>query len=392
MEIKELVGQLQTAFTEFKAANDARLKAIETKGYAPADLEEKTNKINAKMTEIEEQIAQVKTAMNRTAGNGGQQQQQNKDEKTAKYEAAMKSYLRGGGQEAELKELSSDSDQDGGFLVTPEMSSEVVKKIFETSDMRAHASVQVISTSSLQILEDLDEAGAGWVGEIATRSETATPQLKMIEIPVHEVYAEPKATQRFLDDASINVESWLSEKVADKFARMENAAFVAGDGVNKAKGFLSYDAGTGFGQVEQVVSGSGSTILPDSMINLMYSLKTAYKANAKFFMKRATIATLRAFKDSQNRYLWAPGLDGNTSGSILGHDVIEFNDMPAIAASALPVAFGDMKQAYQIVDRIGIRVLRDPFTAKPYVKFYTTKRVGGGVKNFEALKLMKIST
>lgn len=392
MEIKELVGQLQTAFTEFKAANDARLKAIETKGYAPADLEEKTNKINAKMSEIEEQISQVKTAMNRTAGAGGQQQQQQKDEKTAKYESAMKSYLRGGGQEAELKALSSDSDQDGGFLITPEMSSEVVKKVFETSDVRAYASVQTISSSSLQILEDLDEAGAGWVGEVATRSETSTPQLKMIEIPVHEIYAEPKATQRFLDDASINVESWLAEKIADKFARTENAAFVAGDGVGKAKGFLSYDAGTSFGQVEQIVSGSGSTILPDSMINMVYGIKSAYRANAKFFMKRSTIATLRAFKDSQNRYLWAPGLDGNTSGSILGYDVVEFNDMPVIASNALPVAFGDMKQAYQIVDRIGIRVLRDPFTAKPYVKFYTTKRVGGGMKNFEALKLMKIST
>lgn len=391
MELKDLVGQLQTAFTEFKSANDARLKAIEQKGYAPADLTEKTEKINQKMSEIEEQIAQVKTAMNRTTAAGGGSKAAEKDEKAAKYEAAFQKFVRFG-NETEIKALSSDSDQDGGFLVSPDMSSEIIKKVYETSDVRAYASVQTIGTSSLQILQDLGEAGCGWVGEVETRAETSTPQFQMIEIPVHEIYAEPKATQTFLDDASVNVEAWLAEKVSEKFSRTENTAFVSGDGVKKPKGFLSYTAGDGFGKIEQVVSGDASTILPDSMINLVYGLKSDYRANAKFFMKRATIKTIRAFKDAENRYLWAPGLDGNTAGSILGFDIIEFNDMPAIASNALPIAFGDMKQAYQIVDRMGIRVLRDPFTAKPYVKFYTTKRVGGGVKNFEALKLMKIST
>ncbi len=161
--------------------------------------------------------------------------------------------------------------------------------------------------------------------------------------------------------------------------------------MKKPKGILSYASGTGFGQIEQVVTGSAAAILPDSLINLIYSVKGPYKANAKFFMKRATVKDLRKFKDLENRYLWAPGLDGNTAGSILGYMIEEFNDMPDVGANALPVAFGDMKQAYQIVDRIGIRVLRDPFTAKPFVKFYTTKRVGGGIKNFEALKLLKCS-
>jgi HK97 family phage major capsid protein len=390
MDVQKLVGEVQTAFAEFKSANDARLKAIEAKGYAPADLVEKVEKLNTAISEKEAEIAAIKTAMNRTNGsqfNDGKK----KEEKEIQYEKAMKSYLRGGGGEVEMKALSSDSDQDGGFLVTPEMSSEVIKKVFETSEMRAHASQQTISTSSLQILEDLDEAGAGWVGEIEPRPETSTPQWKMIEIPVHEIYAEPKATQRFLDDASINVEAWLSEKVSSKFARTENTSFVSGDGVKKPKGFLDYASGTGFGQIEQVVTGHSTAILADSLIDLIYSVKSPYKAGSKFFMKRGTIKDLRKFKDLENRYLWAPGMDGNTAGSILGYEVVEFNDMPDVAANALPVAFGDMKQAYQIVDRIGIRVLRDPFTSKPFVKFYTTKRVGGGVKNFEALKLLKVS-
>jgi len=389
MSTEKLIGDVQTAFAEFKSANDLRLKAIEAKGYAPADLVEKVDKLNTLISEKEAQIVAIKTAMNRTAAGGDQGKQ--KEEKELKYEKSFKGYLRGAGGELELKALSSDSDQDGGFLITPEMSSEVIKKVYETSPMRAYASQQTIGSSSLEILQDLDEAGAGWVGETESRVETSTPQFKMIEIPVHELYAEPKATQRFLDDASINVESWLSEKVGDKFARTENLAFISGTGVKQAKGILSYDSGTSFGQVEQIVSGSAAAILPDSLINLIYGIKSAYRANSKFFMKRSTIKDLRTFKDLQNRYLWAPGLDGNTAGSILGYEVVEFNDMPAVAASALAIAFGDMKAAYQIVDRIGIRVLRDPFTAKPFVKFYTTKRVGGGMKNFEALKLMKIS-
>ena len=310
------------------------------------------------------------------------------EEKASKL---MQGYIRKGVNEMEIKALSSDSEADGGLLITPEMSSEVVKKIYETSPMRQYASVQTISTSSLEILEDLDEAGAGWVGETEERGETSTPQFKMVEIPVHEMFAQPQATQRFLDDAAINIEAWLAEKVADKFARTENASFVSGDGVKKAKGFLSYAAGTSFGQIEQIASGNASALTGDSFIELIYSLKTAYKPASKFFMNRAVIKAARLLKDLEGRYLWAPGLDGNTSGSILGYEIVEFADMPVVQANALAVAFGDMKQAYQIVDRIGIRTLRDPFTSKPYIKFYTTKRVGGGVKNFEALKLMKIS-
>lgn len=389
--MNKIVTDLQQAFTEFKKTNDEKLALIEKKGHAPADLTEKIDKLQVAMDQKEAELKAIKAAMSRT-DQSQDDKKQTKSEKEQKYAEAFNKYIKTGSNEMEVKALSSDSDQDGGFLITPEMSAEVVKKVYESSAVRQFASVQTISSSSLEILQDLDEAGVGWVGEVDARTETTTPQFKMIEIPVHELYAEPRATQRFLDDAQINAEAWLAEKVADKFARTESTAFVSGDGVNKAKGFLSYTAGTSFGQVEQVNSGLSATFDGDSLINLIYSLKGPYKSNANFFMKRETVKVVRLLKDSQNRYLWAPGLDGNTAGSVLGYAIQEFADMPVIAADALPVVFGDLKQAYQIVDRFGIRTLRDPFTSKPFVKFYTTKRVGGGVKNFEAIKILKCHT
>lgn len=387
MEPTKIITDLQSAFHEFKQANDARLKTIEAKGYAPADLEEKVAKLNEAVQQKSDEIAALKTAMSRTVTPASNTPRTETEEKHAKL---MSGYLRKGINEMELKALSSDSDQDGGLLITPERSAEIVKQVYETSPMRQFASVITISSSSLEILQDLDEAGAGWVGEVQPRPETDTPQFKMIEIPVHEIYAEPKATQRLLDDAAVNVEAWLSEKVADKFARSENAAFVKGDGVQKPKGFLSYADGKTFGTIERIKSGAAATLTGDSLINQIYSLKAPYKANANFFMNRDAIKTSRLLKDNDGRYLWAPGLDGQTAGSILGFNIAEFQDMPLVAAGNLAVAFGDMRQAYQIVDRIGIRVLRDPFTQKPFVKFYTTKRVGGAVKNFEAIKLLEI--
>jgi HK97 family phage major capsid protein len=388
MEISKVVADLQAAFAEFKAANDARLKSIETKGFAPADLEEKVAKLNEEVQKKSEEIAQLKTAMSRTQRT---ETKEGKSEHEIKASKMMDAYLRKGHHEMELKALSSDSQEDGGLLVTPQLSDEIVTKIYETSPVRQYASVQTISTHALDILQDLDEAGAGWVGEVEGRTETDTPKLNQIQIPVHELYAEPKATQRLLDDAALNIEAWLAEKVADRFARLENAAFVAGDGVKKPKGFLSYPAGTGFGQIEQIPSLAANNITGDGLINLVYSLKTAYKPNARFFMSRDAIKAVRLLKDADGRYLWAPGIDGQTAGSVLGYEIVEFQDMPVVAPNNLVVAFGDLQQGYQIVDRIGIRVLRDPFTAKPFVKFYTTKRTGGGVKNFEAIKLLKVA-
>lgn len=394
MEIEQKIDEVAKTFADFKKLNDERIKAIESKGFAPADLVEKTEKANGEISRLQEEIKSLQTAMARNPHGGGDDEEKADAEAKARKDAFNKFCRKGAARltEVEMKAMSVDSDVDGGFLVTPELSSEIVKKVFESSPIRQFASVQGISTDSLEIIEDLDESEANWVGETQTRAETDTPEIKKIIIPVHELEAKPKATQKILDDAAWNVEAWLADKVSEKFGRKEATAFVSGDGMSKPKGILSYAAGTSFGQVEQVNSGSAATITADGLIDLQAALKEAYQSNARFMMKRLTEAAVRKLKDSQGRYLWEPSLVPGNPNMLLGKPLHHADDVQALGAGNLSVIYGDFKAGYQIVDRIGIRVIRDIYSAKPYVEFYTTKRVGGGVKNFEALKIQKCST
>lgn len=304
----------------------------------------------------------------------------------------------------EVKTLSVGSDPDGGYLVTPDTGGRIVTRVYETSEMRQIASSMMISSDKLEGIEDLGEAGAGYAGEASQGSDTTTPQIGKWSIPVWIIDSEPKATQSILDDASVDVEAWLSGKVADKFARFENAEFVAG--ATKIRGITSYttaaDSGSGvtWGQVGHVVTGTsgafGSTVATqaDKLIDLMGLLKNPYLANARWVTRRSVLTAIRKFKigATTDQYVWSPGLGVGIPETILGYPVSRMEDMPALGADSLSLAFGDFRAAYQIVDRVGIRVLRDPFTAKPFVKFYTTKRTGGGVVNFEAYKLLKFGT
>lgn len=271
------------------------------------------------------------------------------------------------------------------------MSARIVEKLFESSPMRELATVETTTSSSWEYLPDTDEPGSGWVGETQARPETTSPEIKKGEIVVHELYAEPRATQKILDDAGVNVEAWLGRKVGGKFGRDEATAFVSGNGVGLPRGILTYPAGTAWAQIEQVNSGSASTLTGDGLIDLETALKAPYRARAVWLMNRTTQAVVRKFKDGQNQYLWQPGLAQGVPPTLLGYPVRLADDMPVVAADALAVAFGDFREAYTIVDRLGIRILRDAFTAKPFVKFYTTKRVGGDVVNFEAIKIQKVA-
>ncbi|PIY28394.1 MAG: phage major capsid protein [Comamonadaceae bacterium CG_4_10_14_3_um_filter_60_42] len=318
----------------------------------------------------------------------------------AEYHAAQGRYMRKGadGLSAdERKALSVGGDPSGGYVVHPDMSGQIVTKVDETSPMRAYASIQVIGTDALEGLFDLERASAVWVGETQARSQTDTPNIGKWRIPVHELSAMPAATQKLLDDASINMESWLAQKVALEFALAENAAFVSGNGVEKPRGFLTYAAGTTLpGTIEQIkttVNGdfAAAPAGGDALITALYSLKAPYMANATWFMNRTVAAAVRKLKDSDGSYLWQPGIAAGQPATILGRPLASFEDMPNIATNSLSIAVGDMRAAYQIVDRAGIRVLRDPYTAKPFVLFYTTKRTGGDVVNFEAIKLIKFS-
>lgn len=406
-ELKKKLEELGRAFEEFKSANDQRLKEIQTKGSASSLTIEKVEKASAEIEKLvterdalQKQVDEIKTVMarmNQGGGNGGSDVDA---KEVIARKNAMDKFLRKGAHALSAEEknyLSTQSSTDGGYFVLPERSAEIVKKVFESSPIRQLASVQAISSDVLEIMQDLDEADAEWVGEVQSRSQTNTPTFKMVKIPVHEMSAKPRATQRFLDDASIDVQSWLSGKVADKFARKEATAFVNGTGVNQPRGILTYPAGTSFGQIEQVNSGTAATIADadgggNGLIATQDALKEAYQANASWLMKRATRSSVRKMKDTQKGYIWQPGLQAGVPDTILGKPVHLADDMPAEGAGNLVAAYGDIKQAYQVVDRIGVRVLVDPFTADPFVIFKTTTRVGGDMKNFEALKLTKCSS
>lgn len=297
----------------------------------------------------------------------------------------------------EVKALSVNSDPAGGYLVMPEMGGVVETKVFESSPLRQIATVTSVgSTDRYEVVVDFNEAGAGWVGETASRGETTTPDLGMVTIPVNEIYANPKATQKILDDASMDMEAWLAQKVADQFTRTEATAFVTGNGVMKPKGIMSYDAGTTISshQVQQVNLGSTSAFTYAGFVDVQNALKEAYQPNAVWLYRRASNASAMKILDGEGRPIFNMNYDKNVglTPTLLGKPVYFAADVAAISSAALSLAYGDFKRAYQIVDRQGVRVLRDPYSSKPYVQFYTTKRVGGGVVNFEAYIVGKSST
>lgn len=301
----------------------------------------------------------------------------------------------------ERKAMSAGSDPDGGYLLPPSTVGRMVSKLYEQSSMRQLATVQAISTDKLEGIVDNNEADAGWVSELGTRSDTTTPQLGKYEIQAHEMYAMPKASQKILDDAAVNVEDWLAGKVADKFARVEGTAFTTGTGAGQPRGLFSYTtAATGddtrtWGTFEHVITGANGdfhTTKADPLQDLLGAFKDQYLQRATWLMRREVRTKIRKFKEStSDRYLWEPSLQMGQPDRLLGYPVRIDQYVPAIATGSLSLAFGDIAEAYTIVDRMGIRTLRDPFTAKPYVVFYSTKRTGGGAVNFEAVKFLKFS-
>ncbi len=410
---------LARAFDSFKSENDARLSQIERKGSADAVTEMKVNRLNEEITRLSEESKSVKTAMARSplgledgvefkeadmfATERKHAFKSGSDINTYRnYKSALNNYIRknnAGSSIEEVKSLSVGSDPDGGYAVTPDMSGRISALVYETSPLRQVVNVAVIGTDALEGFNDLTDATSGWVGETETRTETDSPKIGQWRIPVHEQYAEPRATQKLLDDAMFDVEGYLAGKIAGKLARMENTAFIKGDGIGKPRGILTYEDGVSsadkFDVIEQINAGADGAFAAsdpgDALINLVYSLKSPYRDNAVFMMNRDTLAEVRKLKDTNGNYLWQPDFQQKQGGTLLGFNIVEAEDMPTIGSDSLSIAFGDFNAGYQVVDRQGINILRDSFTAKPYVKFYTTKRVGGDVVNFEAIKLMKFA-
>lgn len=429
MDTKELIEQIRSQFEQFKAQNDQRLAEIAQFGAATAETQAKVDRINETIVELQAKldgrIDDLETRLNRPLAGGvrgarytdrqmqlyaqwqGAVQGREVDPGDVditlieNYNRAFRDWMRHGDRAAGeslhvLNEMSVASPPDGGFLVSPDTSGRIATLVYETSSTRRLSSVQQITSDALEGINDLDEAGAGWVGETAARpGNTATPQVGVWRIPTHEMYAEPRATQKLLDDASIDIEAWLAAKVSARFSRVEATAFVSGNGVLQPRGFLTYPNGTptaaAWQVIEQVASGAAATLTADGLINMVTALKSAYRQGSVWGMNRLTEGVIRTLKDGNGNYIWQPDFQRGTAASLLGYPVEEMADMPNVGAGTLPVVFGNFREAYQIVDRMGIRVLRDPYTTKGWVKFYTTRRVGGDVINFEAIKLQVVS-
>lgn len=392
-EIKARVDQLGSAWEQFKSINDRRLNEIEKRGSADPLTDQHLSRLGGQLDEYKSRLNKMEAAISRPVIGSGEYKFSN--EAIAEHKEAFRRYLRKGVEgdliNLETKALSVSSDPDGGYLVSPQLSDKIISTVLETSPMRRVASIEVISSDELEVIQDKDTATSGWTTEAASISDTDTPQFAKKTIPVHELYAQPKATQKLIDDAAIDIEGWLAAKIADSFSAKENTAFISGDGVGKPRGILTYTSGTSWGQIQQVSSGSSGAVTANGIIALYYALKESYAIRATFMMNRATIEDVRQLKDNNNQYLWQPGLSAGAPDTLLGVPVIQAADMPVPTSGSLSIACADFKAAYQIVDRAGIRVLRDPFTDKPFVKFYTTKRVGGDVVNFEAIKVQVLS-
>ena len=426
-EVKTAVDTVRTAFEAFKETNDQRIKAIEAKGSADPVLEAKLAKIEADLDKAQKVADEAALAAKRSArvvtdekgnavdldakarewaGQASLYTARKEDAFDAKamdeYAVAFKSFMRKNFDrdllsDAERKALSVGQDSAGGYFVYPDLSGRIVRKVYETSAMRAYANVQVIGTDALEGYYDNDEVGFGWVSEMGARPATPTPEVGKWRIPVHEMFAMPEASQKVLDDSQMDLEGWLDGKIADRFTRAENAAFVSGTGVDRPRGFLTYPDGadlvTAITRFKTGVNGAFAAAPNggDVLISALYGLKAQYRANATWFLNRGTTSLTRKLKDSDGAYLWSPGIAAGQPASLLGYPVAPFEDMPDPATGSLSIAVGDMRQAYQVVDRIGIRMLRDPFTAKPKILFYATKRTGGDMINGEALKLVEFS-
>jgi HK97 family phage major capsid protein len=389
-DVAAAFDDFMSAFEAFKETNDDRLAEIEQKFTADIVTTDKLDRINRTLDELT-----LKSRRPPLSGDRGATRQ------PSEHKAAFESYVRGGDEDGyrklEQKALSAGSNPDGGYLVPIETETEIGKRLAAISPIRAIADVRQVSSGIYRKPFMTAGPAVGWAGETAARSQTTSPSIAALDFPAMELYAMPAATAALLDDSAVNIDEWIAAEVEGAFALQEGTAFVVGDGVNKPKGFLSYVnaaesawAWGGLGYLATGVSGALPASNPsDVLVDLIYALKAGYRANARFVLNRRTQAAIRKLKDADGHYLWQPAGIAGGEATLLGFPVSEAEDMPDIAANALALAFGDFKRGYLVVDRLGVRVLRDPYSAKPYVLFYTTKRVGGGVQDFDAIKLLK---
>ena len=387
-------GEMMRAFEAFKDANDERLDRRDT----DVVLEEKLARIGATIDAQARRIDEITLKAARPAL-GNERVRAGAPEHKAAFDAYVRTGEAGGLRALEVKAMSIGSNADGGYLVPPEIEATIGQRLTAISPIRGIAGQRTISSNIYKKPFMTAGPAVGWVGETDARTQTASPTLDELSFPAMELYAMPAATANLLEDSAVNIDQWIAQEVEQVFAAQEGTAFVTGDGNNKPKGFLSYTAvdngSWSWGNIGYVASGAAGAFAgsnpSDALIDLVYAVKAGYRQNGMFVMNRKTQSALRKFKDTTGQYLWQPPAIAGGKASLMTFPVIEAEDMPDIAANSLSIAFGDFNRGYLVVDRAGVSVLRDPYTAKPYVLFYTTKRVGGSVQDFDAIKVMKFA-
>ena len=387
-ETKAAGGDLALAFEDlrytlenYRDTNEERLAGLEARQGVDPLTEEKLVRMDAALDDTMRRIDRLTLERARPApGQDGP-----RDPLTAEHKAAFGAYVRtgeaGGLKRLEAKALSAGSGPDGGYLAPATVEGEILRR-------------RTISSGTYKKAFSTTGPASGWVAETAARPQGASPTLAELSFPAMELYAMPAATQTLLDDAIVDIDQWIAEEVESAFAEQEGAAFVTGDGVDKPKGFLAYptvaDASWSWGNIGVLDTGAAGAFPAsnpsDVLVDLVYALKAGYRQNASFVMNRKTQGAIRKFKDANGNYLWQPPAAAGAPATLLGFPLVEAEDMPDIANNAVSIAFGDFRRGYLVVDRAGVRILRDPYSAKPYVLFYTTKRVGGGVQDFAAIK------
>lgn len=405
-ELKDTIEAIGKAFEEFKAENDKKLKELSTSKDDPI-LTEKIDKINAEMTDLKNlkfEIENLEKVVGRIGAPDGGGATSNGVK--AEHAKAFDAWFRKGGDdrfEAVRKlqveaGLSTLSDPDGGYIVAPPEFDKAIERVAGTiSVMRQLATVRTIGVNEYKKIVNTGGTSSGWVAEKESRSETDTPTLKQITINMKEIYAEPGCTQMSLDDSYMDLAKWLADEVSVEFNEQEGSAFITGDGVAKPTGIAGYDfvanSSYAWGKVGYVAGGHATLLNnADKLIGLQHALKSTYRNGATFLMNDATCEKIRTLKDGDGNYIWRPGLMENTPDMLLGKPVAYDDNVADIGAGAYPLFFGNFKRAYLILDRMGIRVLRDPYSSKGNVLFYTTRRVGGGLILHEAIKALRIAT
>lgn len=385
-----VLAELQTAFAAFKDAHAEQIKGVEAK-FDDVVSRDKLDRVNATVGELQAALDETnaKIAASQISGSNGTVV------RDPEYTQAFAAHVRKGDVQAAL---NKGVDAEGGYVAPTEWDRTITDKLIEVSPMRQICRTQTISTGSFTKLFNQRGTASGWVGETAARPKTDNAEFGSLVYRVGEIYANPAATQQLLDDALVDLETWLAGEVQTEFAFQENLAFVSGTGANnRPNGVLTYVTGGDnaaahpFGAILATNSGAAAALTGDGLVNLAHALPSSFTANARFIMNRLTMRAVRLLKDGQNNYLWQPSYQAGTPATLLGYGTTEVPAMPDVAAGAKPILFGDFDQGYLIVDSVGTRILRDPYTNKPFVQFYTTKRVGGGLLNPEAIKALNVA-